>query len=69
MQVVQCGDRCSKVALGMVQLLYVPGNLLDLKEEGDKLATVFIIIDGRCRMLSVCVCAYIPFVQTSLPCP
>lgn len=37
MQVVEGSDGCSEVALGMVQLLYVPCNLFDLcKEEARK---------------------------------
>lgn len=36
MQVVEGGDGCSEVALGMVQLLYVPRNLLDLCRERNR---------------------------------
>lgn len=33
MQVVEGSDGCSEVALGVVQLLYVPCNLFDLCKE------------------------------------
>lgn len=33
MQVVQGGDGCGEVALRMVQLLYVSGNLFDLRKQ------------------------------------
>ena len=33
MQVIEGGDGCSEVALGMVQLLYVPCYLFDLWKE------------------------------------
>lgn len=43
MQVVEGGDGCSEVALGMVQLLYVPRNLLDLcrkRNESDRFVQI-----------------------------